>query len=111
MPRTYVEFDLDKPRRARLGVDEMTALEDHFDKGLVELFSKRMGISVICVVLWICFRDDEKGLTLDKTKEIIEEALETEKISLEDLMGKVGKMTEDSKLFRGKVKAGVVPQT
>lgn len=105
MARKTVMIELDKPRRMSLGLQEMADIEAHFDKGVSEVFGKRMGIGVILVTLWVCMKREEPKLTLEAVTVLVEKAVEGGKLSLDDIGAKLAELVESSGIFSGKVKS------
>lgn len=73
-----VTVNLDRPRKMVLNVRAVSAVEDHFKASIFSLVSDRMGLSVLSVMLWQGLKTEDPALTLDKTQDLLQDALSKE---------------------------------
>jgi hypothetical protein len=78
------------------------ALEQHYNKPAQKVFEEEMTsgrLSDIAVIIWACLRKEK--LTVNKVEELIDEAIESEEITFEELSEKLAKAIGESKMVKG----------
>jgi hypothetical protein len=78
------------------------ALEQHYNKPAQKVFEEEMAsgrLSDIAVIIWACLRKEK--LTVAKVEEFIDEAIENEDITFEELSDKLSKAISESKMMKG----------
>lgn len=101
--RKRLSIELDKTRALSMGLAEMSEIEAFFDKGMSQVFgSSRVGIQVILVSLWVCLKAEDSSLTLAKVTSLVEESIESGKVTIEDLGSKLNELVTSSGLFAEK---------
>jgi hypothetical protein len=102
----YVEFEAgDKSYRLRYDFNAIADLEQQSGSGVISLFSEeKVGFHTIRMLLWAGLKWDTKGLTTEKTGDIINDFV-AEGNSLEELSNYITDALQESGLF-GDVKGG-----
>jgi hypothetical protein len=90
-----------KEREMRFSFLSFKALEQHYNKPAQKVFEEEMSsgrLSDIAVIIWSCLRKEK--LTVGKVEELIDEAIESEEITFEELSGKLTKAISESKMVK-----------
>jgi hypothetical protein len=91
----------DKEREMRFSFLSFKALEQHYNKPAQKVFEEEMSsgrLSDIAVIIWACLRKEK--LTVGKVEELIDEAIESDEITFEELSGKLTKAISESKMVK-----------
>jgi hypothetical protein len=91
-----------KEREMKFSFLSFKALEQHYNKPAQKVFEEEMAsgrISDIAIIIWACLRKEK--LTVSKVEELIDDAIETEEITLEELSEKLAKAIGESKMVKG----------
>lgn len=91
-----------KEREMRFSFLSFKALEQHYNKPAQKVFEEEMTsgrLSDIAVIIWACLRKEK--LTVAKVEELIDEAIETEEITFEELSQKLSSAISESKMVKG----------
>jgi hypothetical protein len=74
-PLPWIEIELDKLRRLRIGMNELAYLEEEWDYTL-DMFgdAKKMTSALILIrVFWVALRREDPTLTIEKVGDILDE--------------------------------------
>jgi hypothetical protein len=77
-----------KERELKFSFSSLRALENHYKKPIDKIFSENfanVSLEILVVMLWACLRKADKRLTVEKVEELIDESLENEELTFEDL--------------------------
>ena len=91
-----------KEREMRFSFLSFKALEQHYNKPAQKVFEEEMTsgrLTDIAVIIWACLRKEK--LTVNKVEELIDEAIENEEITFEELSEKLTKAIGESKMVKG----------
>jgi hypothetical protein len=91
-----------KERELRFSFLSFKALEQHYNKPAQKVFEEEMSsgkLSDLSVIIWACLRKEK--LTIAKVDDLIDEAIESEEITLEELSEKLSKAVSESKIAKG----------
>jgi hypothetical protein len=90
-----------KEREMRFSFLSFKALEQHYNKPAQKVFEEEMSsgrLSDIAVIIWACLRKEK--LTVAKVEELIDESIENEEITFEELSEKLAKAVSESKMVK-----------
>lgn len=91
-----------KEREMRFSFLSFKALEQHYNKPAQKVFEEEMAsgrLSDIAVIIWACLRKEK--LSVSKVEELIDEAIESEEITFEELSKKLAEAINASKMVKG----------
>lgn len=89
-------------REMRFSFLSFKALEQHYNKPAQKVFEEEMKsgrISDIAVIIWACLRKEK--LSVAKVEELIDDAIENEELTFEELSEKLTKAITESKMAKG----------
>jgi hypothetical protein len=90
-----------KERELRFSFLSFKALEQHYNKPAQKVFEEEMQsgrISDIAVIIWACLRKEK--LAVGKVEELIDESIENDEITFEELSEKLSKAISESKMVK-----------
>lgn len=91
-----------KEREMKFTFLSFKALEQHYKKPAQKVFEEEMAsghLSDIAVIIWACLRKEK--LTVAKVEELIDDAIEDEDVTFEELSDKLSKAIGESKMMKG----------
>lgn len=91
-----------KEREMRFTFLSFKALEQHYNKPAQKVFEEELKsgrISDIAVIIWACLRKEK--LTVANVEELIDDAIESEELTFEELTENLTKAITESKMVKG----------
>jgi len=76
MPKA-IDIVLDKPRKLRFDINALSDAEEALGMGLGALMRSQMGVRAIRALLWAGLKWEDRGLTLEKTGDIVQKHIES----------------------------------
>jgi hypothetical protein len=90
-----------KERELRFSFLSFKALEQHYNKPAQKVFEDELAsgkLSDLSVIIWACLRKEK--LTIGKVEELIDESIENEELTLDELGEKLSKAINESKIVK-----------
>lgn len=90
-----------KERELRFSFLSLKSLEQHYGKPVQKVFEEDMaagGLAQLTVLIWACLRKEK--LSLNKVEELIDDAIEDEEITMEELSTALTSALNDSKIIK-----------
>lgn len=91
-----VRYD-DEDRKLKFTFNSISDFETTTGFSIMDVANGRMGLSVIRALLWAGLKEDDEELTLNKTGEMLQKALESKKTTLTE----IGKDISDALIASG----------
>jgi hypothetical protein len=91
-----------KERTLRFSFLSLKALEQHYNKPIQRVFDENMkdgGLDSVTALLWACLRKEK--LTMNKIDELIDNAIENEETTMDELNVKLKEAIESSRIVKG----------
>lgn len=108
MSQQYVEIELDgKTRLLRFNFNTVSELEERLGKGIIAVLTQdQIGFNLTRTLYWAGLKWKDRGLTIERTGQMLQKEVEEKGASLETLMepvvnalmksGLLGKVDEDT---------------
>lgn len=99
-----------KERALRFSFLSLKALEQHYGKAISKVFEEEVvkgGLSELTVLLWACLRKEK--LTIGKIEELIDNAIEDEEITMQELSESLQQALAESKIVKSAQQEGDDP--
>lgn len=99
-----------KERALRFSFLSLKALEQHYGKSISKVFEEEVvkgGLNELTVLLWACLRKEK--LTIGKIEELIDNAIEDEEITMQELSESLQRALAESKIVKSGESAGADP--
>lgn len=90
-----------KEREMKFTFLSFKALEQHYNKPVQKVFEEDLAsgrLSDIVVIIWACLRKEK--LTITKIEEMIDEGIDNENFTFEELSDKMAKAISESKMMK-----------
>jgi hypothetical protein len=97
-----------KERELGFFFTSLRALENYYKKPIGKIFSENIAsesIEALVVMLWACLYKYDKKLTVEKIEELIDDSLENEELTFEDLKNALQEAFNNSVLTKVKKEA------
>jgi hypothetical protein len=94
-----------KERALRFSFLSLKALETHYGKSISKVFDEEIakgGLAELTVMLWACLRKEK--LTIGKVDELIDDSIENEEITMEELSERLQSALSESKIIKSQAK-------
>jgi Phage tail assembly chaperone protein, TAC len=94
-----------KERELKFAFSSLRALEQYYKKPVGKVFSENIAsesLEALVVMLWACLYKSDKKLTVEKVEELIDESLENEELTFEDLKNALQEAFNNSVLTKAK---------
>lgn len=99
-----------KERALRFSFLSLKALETHYGKSISKVFEEEVvkgGLNELTVLLWACLRKEK--LTIGKIEELIDNAIEDEEVTMQELSEKLQAALAESKIVKSAQQEGDDP--
>lgn len=84
-----VEFN-GELKQLKFGFNSVCELEEHFGKGLMAIFKEeQIGFRTLRVLYWAGLKWKDKGITIERVGNMLEQKLEEEDTTIDELMNPV----------------------
>jgi Phage tail assembly chaperone protein, TAC len=97
-----------KERELNFSFASLRAIENYYKKPIGKIFSENIAsesIEALVVMLWACLYKSDKKLTVEKVEELIDDSLENEELTFEDLKNALQEAFNNSVLTKVKKEA------
>lgn len=92
-----------KTYELRFSLKSMRTLEAHYKKPIGKIFKDKdslESLETLIAFYYACMKSKAKSLTMDKVEDLLDEALENEEITLEELSTKLSEVIDSSSIMK-----------